>query len=55
MNGEWIYIEKNGRVIWAYKRMQSAIRRFELVCERSFKGEDVVRMISESGEVIKEF
>ena len=55
MKGDWFFIEKNGRIIWSYKRMQTAIRRFDIVCERSFKHDDVVRLISEDGEVLREF
>lgn len=55
MNGPRYFIEKNGRNIWSYKRLQSAIDKFELVCERSFKHEDVVRLVTENGDVIRTF
>lgn len=48
------FIEKNGRLIWSYRRLEVALRRFDIVCDRSFKGSDIVRLISEDGEVIKE-
>lgn len=48
------FIEKNGRLLWTYRRLELALRRFDIVCDRSFKNYDVVRLISEDGEVIKE-
>lgn len=54
MKGKWLFIIKNGRVIWSYKRMESAVRRFELVCSRSIVDDDVVRLVDEDGQVIKE-
>lgn len=55
MKGPRFFIEKNGRNIWSYKRLQIAIDKFELVCERSFKHEDVVRLVNEDGEVLRQF
>ena len=55
MKGERYFIEKNGRLIWSYRRMATAVHRFDIVCERSFKGSDVVRLVSECGEVLREF
>ena len=54
MRGKWYFIEKNGRVIWSYKRMESAVRRFELVCSRSNMYGDIVKLVDEAGQVIKE-
>lgn len=55
MKGPRYFIEKNGRNIWSYKRLQLAIDKYELVCERSFKNEDVVRLVTENGDVIRTF
>lgn len=55
MKGPRYFIEKNGRNIWSYKRLQLAIDKYELVCERSFKHEDVVRLVTENGDVIRTF
>lgn len=55
MKGKWYFIEKNGRVIWSYKRMESAVRRFELVCSRSNVYDDIVRLVDEDGRLIMEF
>lgn len=46
---------KNDRNIWSYKRLQLAIDKYELVCKRSFKHEDVVRLVTENGDVIRTF
>lgn len=55
MKGPRYFIEKNGKNLWSYKRFQLAIDKFELVCERSFKNEDVVRLVTENGDVIRTF
>lgn len=55
MKGTWIFILKNGRRIWSYKRLDAAIRRFDIICSRSFKGDDVVRIVDEDGNVLREF
>ena len=55
MHGTWIFIEKNGRRIWAYKRLDVALRRFDIVCSRSIKYVDRVRMVDEVGRVLREF
>lgn len=41
--------------LWSYKRLQLAIDKYELVCERSFRHEDVVQLINDDGEVLREF
>lgn len=55
MNGLWYFIEKNGRNIWSYKRLQSAVDRYEIVCSRSFRGHDVVRLVREDGVILRDF
>lgn len=55
MKGNWIFIEKNGRRIWSYKRLGPAYRRFDIVCDRSIKYVDHVRMVDELGHVLREF
>lgn len=55
MKGTRYFIEKNGQNIWSYKRLQLAVDKFELVCERSFKNEDVVRLVTDDGEVLRTF
>lgn len=55
MAGLWYFIEKNGRNVWSYKRLQSAVARFELVCSHSFKDHDVVRLVREDGVILREF
>lgn len=55
MKGPRFFIEKNGRNIWSYRRFELALDKYELVCERSFKNEDVVRLVTENGDVIRTF
>lgn len=55
MKGIWIFIEKNGRRIWSYKRLDAALRRFDIVCAGSIKYVDHVRMVDEVGRVLRVF
>lgn len=55
MRGKRFFIEKNRRIIWTYKRLDPAIRRFNLVCSGSNRNVDIVVLYDEDGEIFREF